>query len=76
MDTIFLNLEAKNNMEPTYTWSQIEKAIDAHNAALIKQVPPAVSPGETATRVAMIGRIEQATLSIKRHIKTYLEEQK
>lgn len=62
--------------EPTYTWAQIEKAIEAHKDALLKQVPPAVSAGETATRVAMIGRIEQATLSIKRHIKTYLTEQK
>lgn len=53
--------------ETTYTWDQIAQAIERHQDSLISQVP------QGNLRLAMIGKIQAAGNSLKRHLKDYLE---
>lgn len=65
-------------MEPLYTWQQIERAIDAHGAKLLKQIEEKPNPivdgvPDLSMKVGMRTQIDMATKSIKENIKHYLE---
>ena len=61
----------------TYSWEQIEKAIDSHKEKIIEQINKQESLGiseavDLTSKLIQIGKIEQANNALKDSIKKFL----